>query len=337
MDGAAAPLVSILLPCWQAEATLDRCLAGLLHQSFRALEVVAVDDHSSDRTVERLERAAAADPRLRVLRRRSRGGPHAARTDALKASRAPLIGFADADDRPHLRQVEALAEAIARTEADIAIGGALLVDRGGRVVRPRVAVPAAAVLEDDLLGRFCRLEFGSGVLWNKLFSRRLFHAWPGDLPSSSGGEDYIASVGLFAAARRVALVPGAHYFQLSRAESFSTPTDSSAGFTRTLAAYATGLEVYAGAGEPLLAAVDGLFCRLLAQDAYRVEAPAALEAHEADLSSALHRIASVRPRAIYGLVHAFDRGRRPPRPSPTPPPPLHRRLHRRLKRLIDRR
>jgi glycosyltransferase involved in cell wall biosynthesis len=91
------PAVSVLLPCYNAASTLVECLASLEAQSFQDYEVVAVDDGSSDSTLEILQSWQRKDPRYRLLAK-----PHAGIISALNSGlaecRASLVARLDADD-----------------------------------------------------------------------------------------------------------------------------------------------------------------------------------------------------------------------------------------------
>ena len=93
---ARTPRVSVLVPVRDAAATVGDALASVLGQTLADLEVVVVDDGSTDATPAILA-AAAADPRVRVLSRPARGIV-AALDDGLEACRAPLVARMDADD-----------------------------------------------------------------------------------------------------------------------------------------------------------------------------------------------------------------------------------------------
>ena len=99
------PAVSVLLPCFQAEDTLTEALDSLFVQTFRNFEVVAVDDGSTDRTLEVLHSRAQNDPRLRVI-----SIPHAGIITALNAGLAnclaELVARMDTDDRCHPHRLE---------------------------------------------------------------------------------------------------------------------------------------------------------------------------------------------------------------------------------------
>jgi len=113
------PRVSVLLPARNAEATLRPALRSILRQSFRDLELVAVDDGSTDGTAAILAEAAAADPRVRVVR-----GPGRGIVAALEAGRAictgELVARMDADDVAHPARI---AEQVARLDGDPSLDG----------------------------------------------------------------------------------------------------------------------------------------------------------------------------------------------------------------------
>ena len=104
----------MLLPVRDARATLPACLLSLRRQTLRAHEVIAVDDGSRDGSGELLERAAAADARITLVRTPARGLVAALNT-ALGRARAPFLGRMDADDVAHRRRLELQA---ARLDAE---------------------------------------------------------------------------------------------------------------------------------------------------------------------------------------------------------------------------
>lgn len=99
------PGISVLLPCYNAAATLPEALKSLGSQTLADFEIVAVDDGSSDVTPDILREWARGDPRLRILRQ-AHGGIIAALNAGLGTCEAPLVARMDADDRAHPGRLE---------------------------------------------------------------------------------------------------------------------------------------------------------------------------------------------------------------------------------------
>lgn len=98
----SAPLVSVILPVWNAERYLGEALASVFAQAHRPLEVIAIDDGSTDVSAAILSSYGAA---VTVLRQQN-AGPAAARNAGLAVARGEFIAFQDADDRWHPRKLE---------------------------------------------------------------------------------------------------------------------------------------------------------------------------------------------------------------------------------------
>ncbi len=99
------PQISILMPCYNASETLDEALDSLSEQSYPDYDLVAVDDGSTDGTLERLQSRAAEDARVRVISI-PHGGIVAALNAGLNDCRGELIARMDADDRAHPNRLE---------------------------------------------------------------------------------------------------------------------------------------------------------------------------------------------------------------------------------------
>ena len=91
------PLVSVIVPVYNATATLPRCVDSVLTQTIRNLELLLVDDGSTDRSGALCDGLARVDKRIRVLHQKN-SGPSAARNNGLKAASGEWVIFLDADD-----------------------------------------------------------------------------------------------------------------------------------------------------------------------------------------------------------------------------------------------
>jgi glycosyltransferase involved in cell wall biosynthesis len=116
---AERPSVSVVMPVRDAAATLPACLRSIRRQSYTAWELIAVDDGSEDDSPAVLRRAAAEDPRIRVLRP-GRVGLVAALNLGIGEARSDLVARMDADDLMHPERLR-LQVAFLRDNADTAL------------------------------------------------------------------------------------------------------------------------------------------------------------------------------------------------------------------------
>src|SRR3954447_22727417 len=135
MRGNAEPLVSILIPAYNAEATLAETLQSALASSYSNLEIVLIDDGSTDATAAIAEAFAQDDQRLRLLRQEHRG-VSAALNFALDHIRGEFVARLDADDLWHPTKLQKQVELMAADPA-VALTYTFVryVDASGRVVR----------------------------------------------------------------------------------------------------------------------------------------------------------------------------------------------------------
>ena len=89
-------LISVIIPCYNRERSIERAIRGVLLQSYGNLELIVVDDGSTDGSVRLVE--SIDDPRLRLLRHESNKGASAARNTGIEAARGELLAFQDSDD-----------------------------------------------------------------------------------------------------------------------------------------------------------------------------------------------------------------------------------------------
>lgn len=112
--------VSIIIPVYNAETYLDACLESVCNQTFREMEVVCVDDHSTDGGLAVLRKWADRDPRVKVIAHEKNKGRGGARNTGLNAARGKYVWFLDAEDRVDPDAVEMLVSKMEELkEADL--------------------------------------------------------------------------------------------------------------------------------------------------------------------------------------------------------------------------
>lgn len=112
------PKISVIIPAYNVETYLEPCVRSVLQQTYQNLEILLIDDGSTDKTWEVCQALAAADSRVRPIRKEN-GGVSSARNAGIAAASGEMLTFVDGDDELREHALEALLEAQQRTGADI--------------------------------------------------------------------------------------------------------------------------------------------------------------------------------------------------------------------------
>ena len=131
----AEPLISVIMPVYNAAGFLEEAVESIRGQTYTRWELFCSDDGSTDGSGRLLEKLAAADGRIRVLRGARHRGVAAACNDALLLARGELVARMDADDVSHQRRFEREAAYLRLHPAVVAVGGQVeMIDAAGRLV-----------------------------------------------------------------------------------------------------------------------------------------------------------------------------------------------------------
>ena len=161
--------ISVIVPVYNVASYLPQCVESILSQDYRDLEVILIDDGSTDRSGEICDRFGAADGRVRVIHQKNGGGA-AAKNAGLRIASGEYLSFVDSDDYLEPNVYGMMLETLLTHQADA-------VQFSFReVYRSRTAeqLVAGEVLEgESYLLRFPK-DFTCALLWNKLYRRALF-------------------------------------------------------------------------------------------------------------------------------------------------------------------
>lgn len=147
--------VSILVPAYNVESYLDECLQSLLSQTLKEVEIVVVDDGSSDRTATIAEQYTGFDSRIRVIRLPEHQGVSHARNVCLAEAQGEYLSFVDSDDTISSTAMEELYHRAMSTDADIVLGSMLYCYPDGRQVRVGDKSPVFRSDNEILSGQEC--------------------------------------------------------------------------------------------------------------------------------------------------------------------------------------
>jgi glycosyltransferase involved in cell wall biosynthesis len=123
MDHFDPELISVVMPCYNAAPFVEEAIESVLQQSYPQLELIIVDDGSTDASTQIIARLAAEHPDRITLLHQTNSGPYAARNHGLDHARGNFIAFLDADDTWHPDALNLLHAAMTDTLADVAYCG----------------------------------------------------------------------------------------------------------------------------------------------------------------------------------------------------------------------
>lgn len=165
------PTVSIIVPVYNAEATLSRCIDSILTQEYTDFELILVDDGSRDTSGDICDQYAARDSRIRVIHKENTG-VSASRNQALDQARGTYLQFLDSDDWITPNATQLLVDTASHFHCDLVISDFY------RVVGERVSVKGdiednCVMTKEEFAAHMVEnpADFYYGVLWNKLFRR----------------------------------------------------------------------------------------------------------------------------------------------------------------------
>ena len=121
------PKVSIIVPVYNAEKYLERCINSLKSQTLEDIEIILVDDSSKDSSLEICNKMAMEDSRIKVIHKENEGAGKA-RNAALKIATGEYIGFMDSDDYAERDMFETLYNKAEKYNSDLVMSGVLYVD-----------------------------------------------------------------------------------------------------------------------------------------------------------------------------------------------------------------
>lgn len=174
------PKISVIVPAYNVEKTLAGCLDSILSQSYENLEIIIVDDGSTDRTLQIMEQYASADSRILTVAHEKNKGLFQARLTGSEHATGKYIAFVDSDDKLSFDWYRILLKKAIRECADIVVGEWCFDYADGR--KEYSVLDPFRVQEWDLKGEavlheFMRQEgrsFSWSVVWNKLYTKELW-------------------------------------------------------------------------------------------------------------------------------------------------------------------
>lgn len=144
------PLVSVIMPAYNAETYVEEAIGSVLKQTLRDWELFVIDDCSSDGTYTKAEEIARGDSRISVLRNEVNSGVAKTRNRGIELARGAYIAFLDSDDVWHPEKLQRQLEKMAETNAEIGYCSYAIIDADGKKAKNDYLVPEKMGYEDIL-------------------------------------------------------------------------------------------------------------------------------------------------------------------------------------------
>lgn len=210
-------LISIIVPVYNVEKYLSKCVESIQRQTYRNIEIILVDDGSPDHCPEICDRFAKEDSRIKVIHKKN-GGLSDARNAGLEAANGAYLAFVDSDDYISNDMIEKMYCRILRDRSDMAICNIDFVDENGNSINRNTIQAKNVTVEEPQFWRELRANYIYCVVaWNKLYVKKLFEDVQYDVGKLH--EDEFILHKLVSKCERISFLSEKMYFYLQREQS----------------------------------------------------------------------------------------------------------------------
>lgn len=214
-------LISVVVPVYNVEKYLKKCIESIINQSYKNIQIVCIDDGSTDSSGAILDELASSEPRMKVVHQKNMG-LMGVRTRGIAEATGEYIAFVDGDDYITLDMMETLLDTATKNGAEISVCGFELADESGKrlfVIAPQNKVISQTETLKELIYKDYK-DSALYPLWNKLFAKKLFKDFKPSAKIANLGEDQYMNLVLINAAQKVAFSDKICYSYVQRDTSF---------------------------------------------------------------------------------------------------------------------
>lgn len=215
IEKLSKPEISVIIPAYNVEGYIEACLKSIVKQTFKNIEIIVIDDGSTDNTLNIINAFAQLDSRFIVVKQTNKG-VSVARNSGLKLAKGKFISFIDSDDYIDIDYLEKLHSSINEFDADIAVASILKHKKNYNKFNKKYN---KTICESDLQKKYklCadnRTRFF--YVWNKLYKTELLKNNNILFIEGRVFEDVMFSVQAIYHAKKIVSVPKIKYHYIER-------------------------------------------------------------------------------------------------------------------------
>ena len=169
------PLISVIIPVYNVEKYIGRCLESVVNQTYKNLEIILVESASTDESGLICDRYAKSDSRIKVIHQKERKGLSNARNEGLVYAHGEYVGFVDSDDVISLDMFEIMYVCIIKEDADISYVQVERFKTDNFKDSTGQPYKYSVLSRDEFARKFFRIGSNetSHYVWNKLYTKRV--------------------------------------------------------------------------------------------------------------------------------------------------------------------
>lgn len=210
-------LITIIVPVYNVEKYLTKCVNSILEQTYKNLEIILVDDGSPDKCPQICDEYAKKDNRIKVIHKNN-GGLSDARNKGLDMATGKYISFVDSDDYIDKKMIEKLYNNLLKNEADISICNIYKIYPNGTKIKKNLPQSEITVSDEEkYIYTYNKYGMITVTAWSKLYKKEIFTNIR--YPLGKIHEDEYIIFDILKKANKISYFDEALYYYLQRTES----------------------------------------------------------------------------------------------------------------------
>lgn len=205
-------MISVIIPCYNSERTIKRCVSSVIKQTFKDFEIIIVNDCSTDKSIAILTNLQKRySERIILLNKTNNEGVDQARFDGLKQAKGDFITFLDADDWLESRTLEVMSAAMDADDFDyVEVGMARVFGKYGWIKKKTIPSVVGEIYQPELFDKYYISFFGVNILpvniWGKLYRKSFLDSVPLKPSRLAMGEDLYFNLTLFPYLKKIKII-----------------------------------------------------------------------------------------------------------------------------------